>query len=466
MQAMKIPITLKSDANAGQEVKALIDSGAQGKFINRGTVRKLGLREILLTKPIPVYNVDGTPNQLGSIRNYVNVEATINGITKKERMLVTQLGKQDIILGIDWLKEKNPRINWKIGTLDFTPRKVVVEELPDEDEPKIQTVNMELQDSLLVELMPSAIIPMKGSEDAAGFDITATTTTVISPGTRMKIPTGLKTRAPGGTYLRIAPRSGLAVKGIDVAAGVVDRDYNGEIQVVLVNTTEAPFHVLQGDRIAQLIVKKIAHPEVHQVPQLPDTACGQQRFGSTGLKSQFNSLLDTTIRALHIANDDRAPLHIRLTTLDTTQQAEEDDEVMVSYSPGTGQIWLATIDGSPQEALTSLYIQAKINPAMEFAQEAGQQKEKVAIPEYLQPFAEVFEKKAAERFLEPRPYDHAIDLKLDFIPRDCKVYPLSPEEERKLNEFIDENLKKGYIRTSKSPQASPFFFVGKKDGNL
>lgn len=133
MQAMKIPITLKSDANAGQEVKALINSGAQGKFINRGTVRKLGLREIPLTKPIPVYNVDGTPNQLGSICNYVNMEATINGITKKERMLVTQLGKQDIILGIDWLKERNSRTNWKIGTLDFTPRKVVVEELPDKD---------------------------------------------------------------------------------------------------------------------------------------------------------------------------------------------------------------------------------------------------------------------------------------------------------------------------------------------
>lgn len=172
------------------------------------------------------------------------------------------------------------------------------------------------------------------------------------------------------------------------------------------------------------------------------------------------------IRALRIANDDQAPLHIRLTTMRTAQQAEEDDEVMVSYSLGTGQIWIANIDGSPQEALTSLYIQAKINPAMEFAQEARQQKEKVAIPEYLQPFAEVFEKKAVERFPEPRLYDHAIDLKPDFVPRDCKVYPLSPEEERKLNEFVDENLKKGYIRTSKSPQASPFFFVGKKDGNL
>lgn len=87
--------------------------------------------------------------------------------------------------------------------------------------------------------------------------------------------------------------------------------------------------------------------------------------------------------------------------MDTTQQTKKDDKVMVSYLPGTGQVWIANIDESPQEAFTSLYIQAKINPAMEFAQEAGQQKEKVAIPEYLQPFAEVFEKKAAEQFPEP-----------------------------------------------------------------
>ena len=64
---------------------------------------------------------------------------------------------------------------------------------------------------------------------------------------------------------------------------------------------------------------------------------------------------------------------------------------------------------------------------------------------------------------ERRKWDHAIDLKPDFIPKDFKVYPMSPEEQKKLNEFLDENLRKGYIRPSKSPMASPFFFVAKKD---
>ncbi len=57
-------------------------------------------------------------------------------------------------------------------------------------------------------------------------------------------------------------------------------------------------------------------------------------------------------------------------------------------------------------------------------------------------------------------------MKPDFVPKDCKIYPLNPEEQKLLDEFLEENTAKGYIRPSKSPMASPFFFVGKKDGKL
>jgi len=63
---------------------------------------------------------------------------------------------------------------------------------------------------------------------------------------------------------------------------------------------------------------------------------------------------------------------------------------------------------------------------------------------------------------EHKPWDHAIDLKPDFIPKDCKVYPLSPEEQKEQDKFL-ENLRKGYIRPSKLPMASHFFFVSKTD---
>jgi len=64
---------------------------------------------------------------------------------------------------------------------------------------------------------------------------------------------------------------------------------------------------------------------------------------------------------------------------------------------------------------------------------------------------------------EHKSWDHAIDLKPNFILKDCKVYPLSPEEQKEQDKFLEENLRKGYIRPLKLPMASPFFFVSKKD---
>ena len=81
-------------------------------------------------------------------------------------------------------------------------------------------------------------------------------------------------------------------------------------------------------------------------------------------------------------------------------------------------------------------------------------------------YRNVFNKKKAEQFPKPQPWDHAINLKPDFVPKDCKVYPLTPQEHMEMDKFINENLAKGYIRPSKSPMASPFFFVAKKSGDL
>ena len=88
------------------------------------------------------------------------------------------------------------------------------------------------------------------------------------------------------------------------------------------------------------------------------------------------------------------------------------------------------------------------------------------LPAQYQEFADIFKKKAAERFPKSRPYDYAIDLKEDFLPKDCKVYQLTDREQQALETFLNENLDKGYIQPSKFPMASPFFFVRKKDGTL
>ena len=105
--------------------------------------------------------------------------------------------------------------------------------------------------------------------------------------------------------------------------------------------------------------------------------------------------------------------------------------------------------------------------ATELAIQAGEGKKKVKIPAIYSRFRQLFSEEASQRFPPSRPWDHAIELKAktpDAIP--CKVYPMTPAEDKALEEFIREQYAKGYIRPSKSPYVSPFFFIKKRDGKL
>jgi dUTP pyrophosphatase len=110
---------------------------------------------------------------------------------------------------------------------------------------------------------------------------------VVFPGQRVVVSTGIVLqKLPCGTYGRIAPRSGLAVKhGLDTLAGVVDPDYRGEIKVVLINTDmRVPFVIKPGYRIAQLILEKYEVADVIEVAEtVVDTSRGDAGFGSTGV---------------------------------------------------------------------------------------------------------------------------------------------------------------------------------------
>lgn len=121
-----------------------------------------------------------------------------------------------------------------------------------------------------------------------------------------------------------------------------------------------------------------------------------------------------------------------------------------------------------QVVLQELTVMGPQNTAMRFAQEALKSKttrtQEEMVPPHYHQYLSVFDKKAAERFPPSRPYDHAITLKPDFVPKQGKVYTMTVKEQQMLNEFIDENEAKGYIRKSNSPQAVPMFFVPKKDG--
>ena len=93
----------------------------------------------------------------------------------------------------------------------------------------------------------------------------------------------LGTTANSVTDGRIAPRSGLASKHfIDTGAGVIDADYRGQVKVLLFNHNEADFEIKEGDRVAQLVLERIATPEVVEVEELAESVRGAGGFGSTG----------------------------------------------------------------------------------------------------------------------------------------------------------------------------------------
>lgn len=125
--------------------------------------------------------------------------------------------------------------------------------------------------------------PKRMTDEAAGYDLYSSESMIIPPRCRILVSTGLKMALPYGTYGRVAPRSGLSVKGIDVGAGVVDSDYRGIVKVLLINSNEEGFEIKHGDRIAQLIIEPIMMPPVNIVDKLTDTKRGVDGFGSTGV---------------------------------------------------------------------------------------------------------------------------------------------------------------------------------------
>jgi hypothetical protein len=314
---MNLPMILSSEKQGIEIVEeGFLDSGAGGKFIDQNYVRTKGLKKEALDEPIRVYNVDGTPNKRGTITHYIDLNIEIHGRIRKERLLVTGLGKHKIILGFPWLRETNPIIDWKKGTLDWRTQE--------------QT---------------------------------------------------------------------------------------------------NPFEVVR--RLAQQTIKS------HEIGNTMD-----------------NKPLDTQNRTpTTISEEDDEDKHLNL-----TQNPLDDSELALIVSSIIGDMDNGT------------WINAKMTTATEIQAELNLKKKDVPleeqIPTEFHDFLDIFSEEKAARFPEPRPWDHKIEMKDTFVPKSFKTYNLTPEEQIELDKFLKENLDKGYIRPSQSPMASPFFFVGKKDGRL
>lgn len=304
----------------------MVDSGATTKFLHRRFVARNQVTTRKLAKPIPLYNIDGSENRDGTITEVAVLTMKIGDHEEEVAFVITDIGEEDVIIGLDWLHEHNLEIDWERGSLRLS-------RCPD--------------------TCPATHKASKPVETEARD-------TGVRPTARTRSPRVRKARTVG------------RVCG-----------------TVMVN-------------------------EAEDEPLLPPA---EEEWDGTE-----QSLID-------------------------------------AWRKGR------TLRGAPQLFVSASHTYSQQLAEQEYAKREVQTVDEMVPPEYRE-HMRVFSKEAADRLPEHRPYDHAIELVPGAQTFHSRLYPLSPSEQVELDKFLQENLAKGYIRESKSPMSSPFFFVKKKDGSL
>ena len=135
-------------------------------------------------------------------------------------------------------------------------------------------------------LRPDAALPERAYDGDAGFDLAACDRTVLEPGERAIVGTGVAVAIPDGYAGLVMPRSGLAARhglGKVNSPGLVDSGYRGEVKVIVINTDrQAQFVIEPGMRIAQLVLVELPDVRLTEVDELPESTRGEAGLGSSG----------------------------------------------------------------------------------------------------------------------------------------------------------------------------------------
>ena len=231
-----------------------------------------------------------------------------------------------------------------------------------------------------------------------------------------------------------AKRLGLAMTLLDKPKRIYNIDNTSNKSGSITHSLELKVTTKGVDRIMRFLVTDIGNEDI--LLRYPWLATFEPKFGWK------DTIIET--QALPIIISSTRPVDSRAVIAGLQTQEEKE-----------------TIVHELEESTTIRGI------ATELAIQAGEGKKKVEVPAIYNHFERLFSEEASQRFPPLRPWDHAIELKAetpDAIP--CKVYLMTPAEDKALEEFIREQYAKGYIRPSKSPYTSPFFFIKKRDGKL
>jgi len=421
-----IMVTIRLQGTTRQiTINGMIDSGATEDFIDKGFCSKYNIRTTQAKTIREVYLADGRPSAMGPITHTAKVPMDIGSHRELAIFQVAKLPNHEVILGMPWLKQHSPRIDWGQGKITFESERCTtwclkesptVNAIP-EDEAREENLKVEFgatqskkDQRIQVRLLdPQAKLPTRGSAKAAGHDLYANEERTIPARGQDVVATGISITTPKGTYGRIAPRSGMPVKHqIAVNAGVIDSDYTGEIKVVLANMSDQDNHVQIGDRIAQLITEKIVASECYQVPKLGKTDRGQQGFGSTGTsKAQICEISAPAFGKFY-----RQP--------DTTTG-------ILKYNKKERRISLESVNISTELAIKSGKSQKK-------------RKLEEMVPQEYHGYLDVFEKEEKTKLPPHRP-GVDLDIKLEEgqgLPVK-KIYALSQDELEELWKYIKQN---------------------------
>lgn len=313
-------------------MRALLDCGAFSVIVNQKLVRKFGLRTRPLPRPIKVYNADDSLNQSGPITDLVRLTLEMGGHKEEVDATVANIGDYPLIIGIDWLRQHNPEIDWQDDTISFT-------RCPKECRPAAAERTVRAGQDL-----PHAVRKLRAA------------------------------RCKNSRQMRARPRPHARVCVAEVS------DDTDEAEEETDNLAKVP-------------------PGFRHSEKYMDIYHDTEQF---------------------FVADDPDFVH----------------KIAASYT------WSQAI-------------------AEKTAVKEGDKSFEEMVPPQYREFAKVFSKSEAERLPERKPYDHAIDLESGATPSYSKIYPMAPAERAALKDFIEDNLRKGYIRPSKSPAAAPVFFIKK-----
>ena len=140
---------------------------------------------------------------------------------------------------------------------------------------------MDYVDMLFVKMSYKAVIPTRATEHSVGLDFYSPSDYIMPPCSHLQVPTQIKVKILLGHYGRLASKSNLAmVHQVHVGAGIIDPDYTGEVQILLINAAPFDHYIKRGDPIAQLILEKVSLPILRRVDELPPTQRGEHGCGS------------------------------------------------------------------------------------------------------------------------------------------------------------------------------------------